>query len=41
MERLLDYEFEWVLPVMAAFITTAAANMRTRLERCIDWMKTR
>jgi len=41
MEKLLDYEFEWVLPGHGRIHHDGAANMRTHLERCIDWMKTR
>jgi glyoxylase-like metal-dependent hydrolase (beta-lactamase superfamily II)/ferredoxin len=41
MERLLDYEFEWVLPGHGRIHHDTAPNMRTHLERCIDWMKTR
>jgi glyoxylase-like metal-dependent hydrolase (beta-lactamase superfamily II)/ferredoxin len=41
MEKLLDYEFEWVLPGHGRIHHSGAAHMRTHLQRCIDWMKTR
>ncbi len=41
MEKLLDYEFEWVLPGHGRIHHDSAGNMRTHLERCIRWMKTR
>jgi glyoxylase-like metal-dependent hydrolase (beta-lactamase superfamily II) len=41
MERLLDYEFEWVLPGHGRIHHDSAANMRMHLERCIEWMKGR
>ena len=39
MQRLLGYEFEWVLPGHGRIHHDSAANMRAHLERCIDWMK--
>ena len=41
MERLLDYRFEWVLPGHGRPIVLTAEAMRTSLERCIAWMKSR
>ena len=41
MERLLDYEFEWVLPGHGRIHHDSAANMRMHLGRCIEWMKGR
>ena len=41
MEKLVDYEFEWVLPGHGRIHHDSATNMHTHLERCIDWMKTR
>ena len=41
MEKLLDYEFEWVLPGHGRIHHDRATNMRTHLERCIAWMKGR
>jgi glyoxylase-like metal-dependent hydrolase (beta-lactamase superfamily II) len=41
MEKLLDYSFEWVLPGHGRIHHDRAANMRTRLRDCIEWMKTR
>ncbi len=39
MERLLDYDFEWVLPGHGRIHQDTAENMRAHLERCIEWMK--
>src|SRR4051812_3227791 len=39
MERLLEYDFEWVLPGHGRIHHDTAANMRANLERCIQWMK--
>ena len=41
MEKLLQYEFEWVLPGHGRIHHDTAANMRDHLERCIEWMKQR
>ncbi len=42
MERLLDYEFEWVLPGHGErFHAESPAAMRREVERCVDWMKRR
>ena len=41
MEKLLDYEFEWVLPGHGRIHHNSAANMHEHLERCIEWMKRR
>jgi glyoxylase-like metal-dependent hydrolase (beta-lactamase superfamily II)/ferredoxin len=41
MERLLDYDFEWVLPGHGRIHHDRRESMRTHLERCIEWMKTR
>ena len=41
MERLLDYRFEWVLPGHGRPIHLPADEMRSSLERCIEWMKQR
>jgi glyoxylase-like metal-dependent hydrolase (beta-lactamase superfamily II)/ferredoxin len=41
MERLLSYDFEWVLPGHGRIHHDSAENMRTHLARCIEWMKTR
>jgi glyoxylase-like metal-dependent hydrolase (beta-lactamase superfamily II)/ferredoxin len=41
MERLLDYDFEWVLPGHGRIHHDSRGNMRRHLERCIEWMKTR
>jgi glyoxylase-like metal-dependent hydrolase (beta-lactamase superfamily II) len=41
MERLLDYEFEWVLPGHGAWHRAASApEMRRELEKCVAWMRT-
>jgi glyoxylase-like metal-dependent hydrolase (beta-lactamase superfamily II)/ferredoxin len=41
MEKLLSYDFEWVLPGHGRIHQDSSQNMRTHLERCIEWMKTR
>jgi glyoxylase-like metal-dependent hydrolase (beta-lactamase superfamily II)/ferredoxin len=41
MEKLLDYEFEWVLPGHGHMHHDSASKMRAHLESCISWMKTR
>ena len=41
MEKLLGYDFEWVLPGHGRIHQDSSQNMRTHLARCIDWMKTR
>ncbi len=41
MEKLLDYDFEWVLPGHGRIHHDSAPNMRAALRDCIDWMKTR
>lgn len=38
MARLLDLEFEWVLPGHGRRRHLPAHEMRAELERCIDWM---
>lgn len=38
MQRLLDYSFEWVLPGHGRPIHLSRQDMRTSLERCIEWM---
>jgi len=40
MHKLLDYEFEWVLPGHGRIHHDSAASMRIELERCLAWMKT-
>jgi glyoxylase-like metal-dependent hydrolase (beta-lactamase superfamily II)/ferredoxin len=40
MEKLLDYDFEWVLPGHGRIHHDSRANMRAALRDCIDWMKT-
>jgi len=39
MEKLLNYDFEWVLPGHGRIHHDSPAGMRAHLERCIDWMK--
>ena len=39
MEKLLKYDFEWVLPGHGRIHRDSREEMRTHLERCIDWMK--
>jgi glyoxylase-like metal-dependent hydrolase (beta-lactamase superfamily II)/ferredoxin len=41
MEKLLAYDFEWVLPGHGDMHHDSAANMKSHLERCVAWMKTR
>ena len=41
MEKLLAYDFEWVLPGHGDLNHVAAPLMREHLQRCISWMKTR
>jgi len=41
MEKLLSYDFEWVLPGHGDMHHDSAPNMKSHLERCIAWMKTR
>jgi glyoxylase-like metal-dependent hydrolase (beta-lactamase superfamily II)/ferredoxin len=41
MARLLDYEFEWVLPGHGHLHHDTKQNMRYHLQSCIAWMKTR
>jgi len=40
MEKLLSYEFEWVLPGHGDMHHDSAENMHHHLKRCISWMKT-
>jgi len=40
MEKLLSYEFEWVLPGHGNIHHADAQSMHEHLERCIAWMKT-
>ena len=40
MEKLLDYDFEWVLPGHGRIHHDSPAKMREALRDCIDWMKT-
>jgi len=39
MAKLLDYNFEWVLPGHGRIHHNSRAGMRAELERCIDWMR--
>jgi glyoxylase-like metal-dependent hydrolase (beta-lactamase superfamily II)/ferredoxin len=41
MEKLLNYDFEWVLPGHGRIRRDSREGLRTHLERCIDWMKMR
>jgi glyoxylase-like metal-dependent hydrolase (beta-lactamase superfamily II) len=40
MEKLLNYEFEWVLPGHGDTHHADAQSMHHHLERCVSWMKT-
>jgi glyoxylase-like metal-dependent hydrolase (beta-lactamase superfamily II)/ferredoxin len=39
MEKLLKYDFEWVLPGHGQIHACSVNNMREQLKRCIIWMK--
>lgn len=39
MEKLLDYEFEWVLPGHGRIHQDTLSGMRSHLLRCLEWMK--
>ena len=39
MAKLLDYEFEWVLPGHGRIAHGAKAEMKRHLIDCIEWMK--
>ncbi len=41
MAKLLNYNFEWVLPGHGRIHHDVREQMRRHLERCIDWMKMR
>jgi glyoxylase-like metal-dependent hydrolase (beta-lactamase superfamily II)/ferredoxin len=42
MERLLDFRFEWVLPGHGwRYHAPSPEAMRTELEKCVKWMKSR
>lgn len=41
MEKLLDYDFEWVLPGHGDIHHDKVDNMRQHLVSCIAWMKTK
>jgi len=41
MEKLLNYDFEWVLPGHGRIHHDSCENMRSYLQRCVAWMKER
>jgi len=41
MQKLLNYNFEWVLPGHGRIHHDTDTNMRIALRVCIEWMKTR
>jgi glyoxylase-like metal-dependent hydrolase (beta-lactamase superfamily II) len=41
MEKLLAYDFQYVLPGHGEMHHDSEPNMRKHLERCVAWMKTR
>ena len=41
MKKLLNYDFEWVLPGHGDIHRDTVSNMRYHLQSCIDWMKAR
>jgi glyoxylase-like metal-dependent hydrolase (beta-lactamase superfamily II) len=40
MEKLLSYEFQWVLPGHGDIHHDDAQSMHEHLKRCVSWMKT-
>jgi glyoxylase-like metal-dependent hydrolase (beta-lactamase superfamily II)/ferredoxin len=40
MERLLEYQFEWVLPGHGRIGHASAEQMHRHLQNCVNWMKT-
>jgi glyoxylase-like metal-dependent hydrolase (beta-lactamase superfamily II)/ferredoxin len=40
MQKLLDYEFEWVLPGHGRRFHSDRQTMRRSLQKCLDWMQT-
>jgi glyoxylase-like metal-dependent hydrolase (beta-lactamase superfamily II) len=38
MKRLLDYDFEWVLPGHGRPVQLRRGSARAELERCVEWM---
>jgi hypothetical protein len=40
MEKLLNYEFEWVLPGHGDCHKDDTSTMHDHLARCVSWMKT-
>src|SRR5829696_888312 len=40
MEKLLSYQFQWVLPGHGDIHQADAQSMREELEHCVSWMKT-
>lgn len=41
MAKLLDYDFQWVLPGHGDVHHDRVENMHSQLKNCIEWMKTR
>jgi glyoxylase-like metal-dependent hydrolase (beta-lactamase superfamily II)/ferredoxin len=41
MEKLREFDFQWVLPGHGRIHHDSPENMRGHLQRCIEWMKTR
>jgi hypothetical protein len=41
MQKLLDYEFEWVLPGHGRIANLPKEKMRASLKTCVEWMKKR
>jgi glyoxylase-like metal-dependent hydrolase (beta-lactamase superfamily II)/ferredoxin len=39
MRRLLDFDFEWVLPGHGRRVHLPAAQMQQKLQECVEWMK--
>jgi len=40
-EKLLDYDFQWVLPGHGRIHYSSIVGMRVHLRKCIEWMKAR
>lgn len=41
MEKLANYQFEWVLPGHGRRYHADKETMQKQMEKCVDWMKTR
>jgi glyoxylase-like metal-dependent hydrolase (beta-lactamase superfamily II) len=41
MRKLLDYEFEWVLPGHGRIGRATKEQMNKHLQECVEWMETK